>query len=94
MNEFFRDLIEEAVNKAFAALLSEKQGCKCNNCSCCEKTEKPEDGKLLTVPEACKELGCSRCTLHRYARNGYITPVKIGGMVRYRKADINARKGA
>lgn len=89
MDEKLKELIEEAVNKAFTIFLTKKESCECSKC------KKPDNGKLLTVPEACKELQCSRSTLSRWSKNGYLPITKIGGMVRYRESDIiNRKEGA
>ena len=37
-----------------------------------------------------RDLGVSNTTLWRWSRAGYLTPVKFGGRVYYRQADIEA----
>lgn len=54
----------------------------------------PEE--LLTREEVMKELGVSAPTLWRWKKAGYLVPVQIGSMDRYRRSDLNkvtSRKG-
>ena len=55
----------------------------------------------LSRDKVMEMLGVSECTLWRWARMHYLTPLSIGGKKRYRKSDIdrilqgdNAQKGA
>lgn len=43
-----------------------------------------------TIKQVSEMLSVDRTTLHRWNKMGYLTPVKFGGLVRYRKADIEA----
>ena len=55
-----------------------------------------ESDELLTREETCKKLNISSATIWRWKKNGYIVPVKVGSMDRYRLSDINdilSRKG-
>lgn len=45
---------------------------------------------LATAAQAAAFLYIHRATLWRYSRTGVITPVKFGGSVRYRWADLHA----
>lgn len=45
---------------------------------------------LLTVPEACRYLSISRAKLYRLMGDGTIWPVRIGGSIRFRPADLEA----
>lgn len=45
--------------------------------------------RLLTVTEVTEMLGVTKPTLHRWEKDGYLKPVRIGGgLVRYRKKDV------
>lgn len=47
--------------------------------------------KLLKDSEVADMLGCSKCTVWRRAADGRIpSPVKLGGLTRWRAADIEA----
>lgn len=43
---------------------------------------------LLTREEVTKRLKIAPSTLWRWQKRGYITPVEMGGQVRYRSTDI------
>jgi excisionase family DNA binding protein len=45
---------------------------------------------LMTRDEVCDYLGVTKPTLHRWNKSGYLTCVKIGSKVRYRRQDIKA----
>lgn len=45
-------------------------------------------GDLLTEAEAGAVLRVSRQTLYRMRRDGRLSAVKVGGSIRYRKADL------
>jgi len=46
------------------------------------------ESNLLTRKEVCKILRVSYPTLKRWADSGVISSIKIGGTVRYEKAEI------
>lgn len=54
--------------------------------------QKPQDeqcDRLLTVTEVTEMLGVSKITLHRWEKDGYLKPVRIGGgLVRYKAKDV------
>lgn len=54
--------------------------------------QKPQDeqcDRLLTVTEVTEMLGVSKITLHRWEKDGYLKPVRIGGgLVRYKEKDV------
>lgn len=53
--------------------------------------EKPAESDLLTVGEIAVKLGTSTRTVWRMASAGQIpAPVKIGGLTRWRRSDIQA----
>ena len=52
-----------------------------------ENTEKKEE--FLTVDEAAKLLHRDRSSLWRWSKTGYLTPVKIGAKILYRRSDID-----
>lgn len=45
--------------------------------------------KYLTITETCTLLNVDKSTLWRWNKNGYLTNIRIGGKVKYRKSDIN-----
>jgi excisionase family DNA binding protein len=49
--------------------------------------KKPE--VYYTIQEACEILGVGKKTLWRWNKRGYLVSVKIGGLVRYRKSDLD-----
>lgn len=49
--------------------------------------EVPEDG-LLTTAQAAKLLGCSARSVTRAVRRGTLRAVRVGGLVRFRRADL------
>ena len=48
---------------------------------------------LATATQAAHFLALSRTTLWRLTRGGVLSPVRIGGAVRYRWADLHALAG-
>lgn len=46
--------------------------------------------ELMTRDEVCEYLGVTKPTLHRWNKLGYLTCVKVGSKVRYRRNDIEA----
>lgn len=46
------------------------------------------ENELLTADETAKLLGVKKNSLWRWAKNGYLTPVKIGRKCLYRQKDI------
>lgn len=45
--------------------------------------------RLLTAAEVAAMLGVSKITLHRWEKDGYLKPVRIGGgLVRYKEKDV------
>lgn len=54
--------------------------------------QKPQDeqcDRLLTVTEVTAMLGVTKPTLHRWEKDGYLKPVRIGGgLVRYKEKDV------
>ena len=45
---------------------------------------------LMTRDEVCEYLGVTKPTLHRWNKQGFLTCVKVGSKVRYRREDIEA----
>ena len=52
-----------------------------------EIKEKNEE-RYLTPNEVCERLSVTRSTLWRYAKENYLSPIRVGGKVRYASADI------
>lgn len=52
--------------------------------------QEKSDDQVLTPDEVAAMLGCSTNTLWRWARQGYLVPVKIGRKPRYRASDVEA----
>lgn len=46
--------------------------------------------ELMTRDEVCEYLGVTKPTLHRWNKLGYLTCIKVGSKVRYRREDIEA----
>ena len=46
--------------------------------------------ELMTRDEVCEYLGVTKPTLHRWNKQGYLTCIKVGSKVRYRREDIEA----
>lgn len=55
-----------------------------------EAITRRESDEFLTREETCKKLNISGATIWRWKKNGYLVPVKVGSMDRYRLSDINA----
>lgn len=49
-----------------------------------------EEEKLISSSETKEKLKVSTTTLWRWDNNGYLKPVKVGGLIRYRLSDVNA----
>lgn len=49
-----------------------------------------ESETLITRIEAMKKLGVSSATLWRWKKNGYLVPIQLGRIDRYRLSDITA----
>lgn len=49
----------------------------------------PKEDKMLTADEAASILSVTSVTLWRWAKNGYLTPVKAGRKVYYWMSDID-----
>lgn len=48
-----------------------------------------QSDRLLTVTEVTEMLGVTKPTLHRWEKDGYLKPVRIGGgLVRYKAKDV------
>lgn len=46
--------------------------------------------ELMTRDDVCEYLGVTKPTLHRWNKLGYLTCIKVGSKVRYRREDIEA----
>lgn len=44
--------------------------------------------ELLSVKEMCELFKVSRVTIYNWTKSGYLSPIKLGATVRYRKSDI------
>lgn len=54
-----------------------------------EGVSKSNNDNLVPLKEVAETLNVSRCTLNRWNKDGYLTPIKIGRKVFYRQNDIN-----
>lgn len=54
-----------------------------------EDVSKSNNDNLVPLKEVAETLNVSRCTLNRWNKDGYLTPIKIGRKVFYRQNDIN-----
>ena len=53
------------------------------------KQQDAQCDRLLTVAEVTEMLGVTKPTLHRWEKDGYLKPVRIGGgLVRYKAKDV------
>jgi len=48
------------------------------------------DNDLMTREEVSEYLGVTAATLHNWSKRGYLEPIHIGRLVRYRRADVEA----
>jgi len=48
----------------------------------------PKADDLLDIHEAAELLGCSLSTIERAKKRGEISTVKVGKLIRYRRADL------
>jgi excisionase family DNA binding protein len=46
--------------------------------------------ELLTIRQTIEILGVTRSTIYRWEQSGILVPVRIGGVVRFRRTDIDA----
>jgi len=51
---------------------------------------KKELSNLLTVDDVARLLKCSTRTVHKFKEKGILKFMKIGGLLRFRKEDVNA----
>lgn len=72
----FNRVMNEVADKIAARLQAEAPG-----------TEKDNDG-LLTAKEVRGIIGVTDKTLHVWGKTGFLPRVRIGGVVRYRRADV------
>ena len=42
-----------------------------------------------TADQTADKFSVDRTTLWRWAKRGYLVPVKVGGLIRYRKSDVD-----
>lgn len=45
--------------------------------------------KLMTIDTVAEILQVDRSTLYRWAHQGYLSPIEVGGKKRYRLSDVN-----
>ena len=53
-------------------------------------TKTPTSNRLLTAEEVAERWSCSEELVHRLARNGKVTAVRVGRFRRFRQEDIDA----
>lgn len=54
-------------------------------------TKRPIPAAYLSVREVAQHFGCGASTIYRWVKSGVIPhPVKLGGLTRWRRADIEA----
>lgn len=46
------------------------------------------DDVYYTIKEVCSIFSIDRTTMYRWSKQKYLTPIKMGGLLRYRKSDI------
>ena len=69
-----KQLMEDAAEKAILGMV--------------KKAHKLNDDCLLSVNEACDFLRITRCTLHKWRKEGIVKPHKKGGRLLYKKSDL------
>lgn len=52
--------------------------------------EHRDDPEIQSQADVARFLRCSRWTVRRLARTGKLRPIRIGGLIRFRKSDIEA----
>ena len=57
------------------------------------KMEKEHEDMLVTGTQVCNLLGVSSPTLWRWAKTGYLVPIKIGSKTMYNLSDVERIKG-
>lgn len=51
--------------------------------------QQQDNDRLLTADEVAETFGVTKKTLQRWEKDGYLTPVRIGGgLVRYKRKDV------
>jgi len=55
-----------------------------------EQMTAKKDETMLKIVEVSSKLGVDRSTLYRWEKTGYLKPVRIGGIPRYRLSDVEA----
>ena len=51
--------------------------------------ERPAEEEYLSPTDTASKLGVSKNTLWRWAKRGYLVPIKVGGENRYKSTDID-----
>jgi excisionase family DNA binding protein len=54
-----------------------------------KQAKKLSDDKLLSPDEVADSYHVSKPTLWRWAKAGYLVPIRFGGLRRYRKGDVD-----
>ena len=79
-SESFQEAIEDVFARAKEAARAEMDA----------RTRAPqEEDRLITKREAMCLLGKSANTMWKWARRGYLIPVKVGGRVMYKLSELN-----
>lgn len=73
------DLVE-ANNRLIAECLNAIDG----------ERQKKDNETLMSREDVVKRLNISETTLWRWGKNGYLVPVNVGGIRRYKSTDIDA----
>ena len=55
-----------------------------------KQPEPPKENRLLTTEQAAEMLSVSRITLYNWRKKGILEPIRVGNLLRYRQADIEA----
>lgn len=70
----------EAIAQAVARILDERSK---------HAAETDRRTPLMSLRQAAERLGVSRQTLHKWEAVGYLTPLRYGRRVRYRRCDVD-----
>ncbi len=54
-----------------------------------QQTQTQQEEKYLLREDVCNQLGVTKPTLWRWAKRGYLVPIKVGNRPLYRQSDID-----
>lgn len=78
----FREIIKDEHSKAFLEMFDRLKGLVGSNAL--------DENELLTREEAAETFKVSIATIDNYRRQGLIVPCRIGGIVRFKRSELQA----